>query len=114
MFFPHGKFIYFHLIITLRSTENMFGTYLEKADIIEKRGVPSYSDPDSALTNLNRYVQADISNFWAMLVGIYFPSVTGQYRHQGTPYGMMMMMIMMMTMMMVKSHHSAGMMFFCK
>ncbi|XP_031421860.1 solute carrier family 12 member 5b isoform X2 [Clupea harengus] len=57
--------------------ENMFGTYLEKADIIEKRGVPSYSDPDSALTNLNRYVQADISTFWAMLVGIYFPSVTG-------------------------------------
>ncbi|KAL2103666.1 hypothetical protein ACEWY4_000534 [Coilia grayii] len=57
--------------------ENLFGTYLEKGDIIEKRGVPSFSDPESPLTNLNRYVQADITTFWTLLVGIYFPSVTG-------------------------------------
>ncbi|XP_041954232.1 solute carrier family 12 member 5b isoform X2 [Alosa sapidissima] len=57
--------------------ENLFGTYLEKGDLVEKRGLPSYTDPDSPLTNLNRFVQADINTFWTLLVGIYFPSVTG-------------------------------------
>ncbi|XP_062396141.1 solute carrier family 12 member 5b [Sardina pilchardus] len=57
--------------------ENLFGNYLEKGDLVEKRGLPSYTDPDSPLTNLNRFVQADINTFWTLLVGIYFPSVTG-------------------------------------
>ncbi|XP_076131738.1 solute carrier family 12 member 5-like isoform X1 [Alosa pseudoharengus] len=57
--------------------ENLFGTYLEKGDLVEKRGLPSYTDPESPLTNLNRFVQADINTFWTLLVGIYFPSVTG-------------------------------------
>lgn len=35
-------------------------------------------DPDAPITNSNRYVLADITSFFTLLVGIYFPSVTGQ------------------------------------
>jgi len=58
--------------------ENLFGYYLDKGDVLEKRGVPSVADPDAPLTNSNRYVLADITSFFTLLVGIYFPSVTGQ------------------------------------
>ncbi|XP_036068673.1 solute carrier family 12 member 5 isoform X2 [Oryzias melastigma] len=57
--------------------ENLFGYYLEKGMILEKRGVSSTVDPDSPTTNSNRYVLADITSFFTLLVGIYFPSVTG-------------------------------------
>lgn len=58
--------------------ENLFGKYLEKGVILEKRGLPSDVDPDSPTTNSNRYVLADITSFFTLLVGIYFPSVTGK------------------------------------
>ncbi|KAJ8260454.1 hypothetical protein GJAV_G00182370 [Gymnothorax javanicus] len=57
--------------------ENFFGNYMEKGVILEKRGVLSVADPDAPLTNTNRYVLADITSFFTLLVGIYFPSVTG-------------------------------------
>ncbi|CAG11308.1 unnamed protein product, partial [Tetraodon nigroviridis] len=57
--------------------ENLFGKYLEKGAILEKRGLPSDVDPDSPATSSNRYVLADITSFFTLLVGIYFPSVTG-------------------------------------
>uniref|UniRef100_A0A3Q3XFI9 Uncharacterized protein n=1 Tax=Mola mola TaxID=94237 RepID=A0A3Q3XFI9_MOLML len=57
--------------------ENLFGNYLEKGAILEKRGLPSDLDPDSSTTGTNRYVLADITSFFTLLVGIYFPSVTG-------------------------------------
>uniref|UniRef100_A0A669EDU8 Solute carrier family 12 member 5b n=1 Tax=Oreochromis niloticus TaxID=8128 RepID=A0A669EDU8_ORENI len=57
--------------------ENLFGNYLEKGMILEKRGLASDVDPDSPTTNSNRYVLADITSFFTLLVGIYFPSVTG-------------------------------------
>ena len=57
--------------------ENLFGNYLEKGVILEKRGVVSNADPDSPTINTNRYVLADITSFFTLLVGIYFPSVTG-------------------------------------
>ncbi|XP_062315143.1 solute carrier family 12 member 5b isoform X2 [Osmerus eperlanus] len=57
--------------------ENLFGYYLDKGDVLEKRGVPSVADPDAPMTNSNRYVLADITSFFTLLVGIYFPSVTG-------------------------------------
>uniref|UniRef100_A0A3Q4GR29 Solute carrier family 12 member 5a n=1 Tax=Neolamprologus brichardi TaxID=32507 RepID=A0A3Q4GR29_NEOBR len=37
----------------------------------------SVEDQDDPLTNANRYVLADITSFFTLLVGIYFPSVTG-------------------------------------
>ncbi|XP_058499526.1 solute carrier family 12 member 5b isoform X1 [Solea solea] len=57
--------------------ENLFGNYLEKGVILEKRGIVSDVDPDSPVTSSNRYVLADITSFFTLLVGIYFPSVTG-------------------------------------
>lgn len=57
--------------------ENLFGTYLEKGVMLEKRGVSSEQDPDSSTTNAARYVLTDITSFFTLLVGIYFPSVTG-------------------------------------
>ncbi|XP_053704382.1 solute carrier family 12 member 5b isoform X1 [Synchiropus splendidus] len=58
--------------------ENLFGNYLEKGMILEKRGVASEDDPDSpAPAGSNRFVLADITSFFTLLVGIYFPSVTG-------------------------------------
>lgn len=46
--------------------------------VLEKRGVASDADLDSPVTNSNRYVLADMTSFFTLLVGIYFPSVTGQ------------------------------------
>ncbi|KAI3357611.1 hypothetical protein L3Q82_016023, partial [Scortum barcoo] len=57
--------------------ENLFGNYLEKGDFLEKRGLASDMDPESPITGSNRYVLADITSFFTLLVGIYFPSVTG-------------------------------------
>uniref|UniRef100_A0A8C1WK58 Solute carrier family 12 member 5b n=1 Tax=Cyprinus carpio TaxID=7962 RepID=A0A8C1WK58_CYPCA len=48
-----------------------------KNSILEKRGVPAVLDPEATVTNTNRYVMADITSFFTLLVGIYFPSVTG-------------------------------------
>ncbi|XP_017265156.1 solute carrier family 12 member 5b isoform X1 [Kryptolebias marmoratus] len=57
--------------------ENLFGNYLKKGMILEKRGLVSNVDPDTLPSNTNRYVLADITSFFTLLVGIYFPSVTG-------------------------------------
>ncbi|XP_033943664.1 solute carrier family 12 member 5-like [Pseudochaenichthys georgianus] len=57
--------------------ENLFGNYLEKGMFLEKRGIASKADPDSPPPGSNRYVLADITSFFTLLVGIYFPSVTG-------------------------------------
>uniref|UniRef100_A0A671TIV1 Solute carrier family 12 member 5-like n=1 Tax=Sparus aurata TaxID=8175 RepID=A0A671TIV1_SPAAU len=57
--------------------ENLFGTYYEKGDLIARTNMESVEDPDDPLTNSNRYVLADITSFFTLLVGIYFPSVTG-------------------------------------
>lgn len=58
--------------------ENLFGTYYEKGDLIAKKDVPSVEEQDDPLTSANRYVLADITSFFTLLVGIYFPSVTGK------------------------------------
>uniref|UniRef100_A0A8C7ZA33 Solute carrier family 12 member 5a n=1 Tax=Oryzias sinensis TaxID=183150 RepID=A0A8C7ZA33_9TELE len=58
-------------------TENLFGNYYEKGDLIARTNMESVEDPDDPLTNSNRYVLADITSFFTLLVGIYFPSVTG-------------------------------------
>ncbi|KAI1892441.1 hypothetical protein AGOR_G00133380 [Albula goreensis] len=57
--------------------ENLFGYYMEKGVILEKRGLPAVQDPDEPITNSNRYVISDMTTFFTLLVGIYFPSVTG-------------------------------------
>ncbi len=59
--------------------ENLFTAFSEKNSILEKRGLSAVLDPEAPETNTNRYVLADITSFFTLLVGIYFPSVTGQY-----------------------------------
>lgn len=46
--------------------------------MIAKTNFEAVEDPDDPLTNANRYVLADITSFFTLLVGIYFPSVTGE------------------------------------
>ncbi|XP_057212616.1 solute carrier family 12 member 5b isoform X1 [Triplophysa rosa] len=57
--------------------ENLFSAFMEKNSFLEKRGIPAVLDPDAPITNSNQYVLADITSFFTLLVGIYFPSVTG-------------------------------------
>lgn len=59
------------------SPENLFGYYLDKGVVLEKRGLVSVPDVDAPSATNNRYVLADITSFFTLLVGIYFPSVTG-------------------------------------
>ncbi|XP_023086024.1 solute carrier family 12 member 6 isoform X3 [Piliocolobus tephrosceles] len=55
-------------------TENLWGNYLPKGEIIEK---PSAKSSD-VLGSLNHeYVLVDITTSFTLLVGIFFPSVTG-------------------------------------
>ena len=56
----------------------MFGNYLEKGVFIEKLGLPSVPEAEPNTKPSNRYMLADMSSFFTLLVGIYFPSVTGQ------------------------------------
>lgn len=58
-------------------SENLFSNYLSKGMKLEKKGVLSEQDPESSITISGRYVLADITSFFTLLVGIYFPSVTG-------------------------------------
>uniref|UniRef100_A0A667WI48 Solute carrier family 12 member 5a n=1 Tax=Myripristis murdjan TaxID=586833 RepID=A0A667WI48_9TELE len=57
--------------------DNLFGNYYEKGDLVAMIGMESVEGVDDPLTNANRYVLADITSFFTLLVGIYFPSVTG-------------------------------------
>ncbi|XP_078509105.1 solute carrier family 12 member 5 [Lissotriton helveticus] len=56
--------------------ENLWGNYLPKGVIVEKLGVPSVPTTDGI--NLEQpYVFSDMTSYFTLLVGIYFPSVTG-------------------------------------
>ncbi|XP_069507469.1 solute carrier family 12 member 5 isoform X2 [Ambystoma mexicanum] len=56
--------------------ENLWGNYLTKGVIVEKRGMPSSATTDGI--NLDQpYVFSDMTSYFTLLVGIYFPSVTG-------------------------------------
>jgi hypothetical protein len=58
-------------------TENLWSAYLEKGEIVEKRGLPS-TDTLGLKESLSLYVVADIATSFTVLVGIFFPSVTGE------------------------------------
>lgn len=57
--------------------ENLWSTYLEKGEVVEKHGLPS-TDALGLKENLALYVVADIATSFTVLVGIFFPSVTGK------------------------------------
>ncbi|XP_077171900.1 solute carrier family 12 member 6 isoform X2 [Paroedura picta] len=55
-------------------TENLWGNYLMKGEILEK---PSMHSADVVGALNQQYVLADITTSFTLLVGIFFPSVTG-------------------------------------
>lgn len=65
------------MVMLMPSTENLWSAYLEKGEVVEKRGLPS-TDTLGLKDNLPLYVVADITTSFTVLVGIFFPSVTGE------------------------------------
>uniref|UniRef100_H3AEI0 Solute carrier family 12 member 5 n=3 Tax=Latimeria chalumnae TaxID=7897 RepID=H3AEI0_LATCH len=57
--------------------ENLWGNYLTKGVIQEKLGENSAVSPDGPLERDLPYVFSDMTSCFTLLVGIYFPSVTG-------------------------------------
>ncbi|XP_015284046.1 PREDICTED: solute carrier family 12 member 4-like, partial [Gekko japonicus] len=56
--------------------DNIWSNYLEKGEILEKADRLSV-DVSGHKSNLHLYVYADIATSFTVLVGIFFPSVTG-------------------------------------
>ncbi|KAM6960096.1 solute carrier family 12 member 6 isoform 2-T2 [Tautogolabrus adspersus] len=57
-------------------SENLWSSYLSKGDVVEKGSLDSSNDAHPASTH-QPYVFADITTSFTLLVGIFFPSVTG-------------------------------------
>ena len=57
--------------------DNLWSAYADKGAFVEKKGVASVPAPDESGAGGLPYVLADIMTYFTMLVGIYFPSVTG-------------------------------------
>lgn len=57
--------------------ENMWGDYMEKAQILEKSSLSSV-DVHGSMETFGFYVSADIATSFTLLVGIFFPSATGK------------------------------------
>ncbi|XP_048832822.1 solute carrier family 12 member 7 isoform X5 [Brienomyrus brachyistius] len=58
-------------------SENMWGSYGPADVLVEKKHFPSVPAADSSMDTNLPYVSNDIATFFTLLVGIYFPSVTG-------------------------------------
>ncbi|KAI7813766.1 solute carrier family 12 member 4 [Triplophysa rosa] len=57
-------------------TDNMWGEYMEKGQILEKASLSSV-DVHGSMESVGFYVTADIATSFTLLVGIFFPSATG-------------------------------------
>ncbi|XP_044298910.1 solute carrier family 12 member 7 isoform X3 [Varanus komodoensis] len=57
--------------------DNLWSVYGDKGSIVEKQDLPSVPVPEEAKVKSAAYVYTDIMTYFTMLVGIYFPSVTG-------------------------------------
>jgi len=64
------------LLLTLHLIENLWSSYLSKGDVVEKSLLNS-SQVAQPVPGDNPYVFADITTSFTLLVGIFFPSVTG-------------------------------------
>ncbi|KAF3824954.1 hypothetical protein GH733_010288 [Mirounga leonina] len=57
--------------------ENLWSSYLTKGVIVERRGMPSVGLAEGAPVDMDHpYVFSDMTSYFTLLVGIYFPSVT--------------------------------------
>lgn len=59
---------------------------MEKGEILERAHQPSV-DVAGQKNNLHLYVLSDITTSFMVLVGIFFPSVTGEGAGSGAPWG---------------------------
>lgn len=66
------------LVLTFLITDNLWSTYSDKGAFVEKKGVPSVPVSEESRPGGLPYVLTDIMTYFTMLVGIYFPSVTGE------------------------------------
>ncbi|XP_054571218.1 solute carrier family 12 member 7 isoform X4 [Eptesicus fuscus] len=57
--------------------DNLWSVYTDKGVFVEKQGTPSVPVPEESRSSKLPYVLTDIMTYFTMLVGIYFPSVTG-------------------------------------
>lgn len=68
-------------------TENVWSSYLSKGDVVEKGSMNSSLVAHPASTH-QPYVFADITTSFTLLVGIFFPSVTGTDLFLALPRGL--------------------------
>ncbi|XP_035876191.1 solute carrier family 12 member 7 isoform X2 [Phyllostomus discolor] len=57
--------------------DNLWSAYADKGVFVEKKGTPSVPVAEESRSSSLPYVLTDIVTYFTMLVGIYFPSVTG-------------------------------------
>ncbi|XP_039093941.1 solute carrier family 12 member 7 isoform X1 [Hyaena hyaena] len=57
--------------------DNLWSAYADKGAFVERKGTPSVPVPEESRASGLPYVLTDIMTYFTMLVGIYFPSVTG-------------------------------------
>ncbi|XP_067833162.1 LOW QUALITY PROTEIN: solute carrier family 12 member 6-like, partial [Heptranchias perlo] len=79
LYFTHNNVTQIHGIPGVASgiiSENLWSHYLDKGQIVEKASVPS-ANVQGSTSNKFPYVFADIAASFTILVGIFFPSVTG-------------------------------------
>lgn len=57
--------------------DNLWSSYSDKGTIVEKQDLSSVPVLDEAKDEQVYYIYTDIMTYFTMLVGIYFPSVTG-------------------------------------
>uniref|UniRef100_A0A8C3CVV9 Solute carrier family 12 member 7 n=1 Tax=Cairina moschata TaxID=8855 RepID=A0A8C3CVV9_CAIMO len=65
------------IAIVFPLVDNLWSVYSEKGSIVEKKNQPSVSGSEDIKIGGRPYVFTDIMTYFTMLVGIYFPSVTG-------------------------------------
>ena len=86
------RFLVFLMNILSPPTENLWSSYLTKGVIVERRGMPSVGLAEGTPIDMDHpYVFSDMTSYFTLLVGIYFPSVTGEgeLREGGFSLGVM-------------------------
>lgn len=63
-------------VLNVVLVENLWSSYLSRGDVVEKRSLSSSRDAQPASIE-QPYVFADVTTSFTLLVGIFFPSVTG-------------------------------------
>ncbi len=58
--------------------DNLWGNYGPAGMFIEKKKQPSAQEQDTPTDSNKPYLINDITTYFTLLVGIYFPSVTGK------------------------------------